>query len=166
MHSREFPDEEGPGQSACLNLYRRLASGVSVVTALGEHGLTGMTASSVTSVSLRPPLLLVSLTNQSRTLAAIRAKRAFTVHLLRSDQQDLAGHFAGSGDPEAIEAPDHRVVLGAPVLPDVLAWSVCLREAEHVYGDHTLVIGAVAAAQAGIGRPLVWHDRAYAELAS
>lgn len=165
MHSREFPDEAGPGQSACLNLYRRLASGVSVVTALSEHGLTGMTASSVTSVSLRPPLLLVSLTNQSRTLAAIRARRAFAVHLLRSDQQELAGRFAGSG-PAAENEPHHRVVLGAPVLPDVLAWSVCLLEAEHVYGDHTLVIGAVAAAQAGIGRPLVWHDRAYAELAS
>lgn len=166
MHSREFPDEAGPGQSACLSLYRRLASGVSVVTALGEHGLTGMTASSVTSVSLRPPLLLVSLTNQSRTLAAIRARRAFAVHLLRSDQQELAGRFAVSGHQEAIDQPDHRVVLGAPVLPDVLAWSVCLLEAEHVYGDHTLVIGAVAVTQAGIGRPLVWHDRAYAELAS
>jgi flavin reductase (DIM6/NTAB) family NADH-FMN oxidoreductase RutF len=166
MHAREFPDEEGPGRSACLNLYRRLASGVSVVTALGEQGLTGMTASSVTSVSLQPPLLLVSLTHQSRTLAAIRARRAFAVHLLRSDQQALAARFAGSGDPEAVDQPHHRVVLGAPVLPDVLAWSVCLLVAEHVYGDHTLVIGAVAAAQAGIGRPLVWHDRAYAELAS
>ena len=163
MHSREFPDEAGPGQSACLNLYRRLASGVSVVTALGEDGMTGMTASSVTSVSLRPPLLLVSITHGSRTLAAIRARRAFAVHLLRSDQQELAGHFAGH--PGATQ-PEHRMVLGAPVLPDALAWSVCLLEAEHEYGDHTLVIGAVAATQVGIGRPLVWHDRAYAELAS
>ena len=163
MHSREFPDEAGPGRSACLNLYSRLASGVSVVTALDEDGMTGMTASSVTSVSLRPPLLLVSITHGSRTLAAIRARRAFAVHLLRSDQQELAGNFAGH---PAADLPDHRVVLGAPVLPDALAWSVCLLEAEHEYGDHTLVIGAVAAAQVGIGRPLVWHDRAYAELAS
>jgi flavin reductase (DIM6/NTAB) family NADH-FMN oxidoreductase RutF len=163
MPSQEFPDEAGPGQSACLNLYSRLAAGVSVVTALGEDGMTGMTASSVTSVSLRPPLLLVSITHGSRTLAAIRARRAFAVHFLRSDQQGLAGHFAGR--PGATE-PDHRMVLGVPVLPDALAWSVCLLEAEHEYGDHTLVIGAVAAAQVGIGRPLVWHDRAYAELAS
>ncbi|MDQ1586403.1 MAG: hypothetical protein QOJ90_1409 [Actinomycetota bacterium] len=165
MHSREFPDEAGPGRSACLNLYRRLASGVSVVTALGEDGLTGLTASSVTSVSLDPPLLLVSIAHGSRTLAAIRARRAFAVHLLRSDQQELAGHFAGPARPGATQ-PDHRIVLGAPVLPDALAWTVCLLEAEHEYGDHTLVIGAVAAAQVGIGRPLVWHDRAYAELAS
>lgn len=163
MPSREFPDEAGPGRSACLNLYRRLASGVSVVTALGPDGLTGMTASSVTSVSLGPPMLLVSLTNQSRTLAAIKARRSFAVHLLRSDQHGLAAQFAG---PAEVDPPGHRIVLGVPVLPDVLAWSVCLLEAEHVYGDHTLVIGAVAAAQVGIGRPLLWHDRAYAELAS
>jgi flavin reductase (DIM6/NTAB) family NADH-FMN oxidoreductase RutF len=166
MPSREFPDEAGPGRAACLNLYRRLTSGVSLVTALGENGLTGMTASSVTSVSLGPPLLLVSLTHQSRTLAAIRSRRAFAVHLLRSDQQELAGHFAVTRDPAGNERPRHRTVLGVPVLPDVLAWSVCLLEAEHAYGDHTLVIGAVVAAQVGIGRPLLWHDRAYAELAS
>ena len=46
-----------------------------------------MTASSVTSVSLRPPLLLVSLAKQSRTLAAIRARRSFGVSLLRDDQR-------------------------------------------------------------------------------
>ena len=51
------------------------------------------------------------------------------------------------------------------MLPDVLAWSVCLLEAEHDYGDHTLVIGRVAAAQVGVGRPLLWHDRAFAALA-
>jgi flavin reductase (DIM6/NTAB) family NADH-FMN oxidoreductase RutF len=166
MPTWEFPDEAGPGRSACLNLYRRLASGVSIVTARGENGLTGMTASSVTSVSLGPPMLLVSLTHQSRTLAAIRARRAFAVHLLRSDQQDLAGQFASAGDPVDTDKPDYRTVLGVPVLLDVLAWSVCLLAAEHVYGDHTLVIGTVAAAQVGIGRPLLWHDRAYAELAS
>ena len=88
------------------------------------------------------------------------------MHLLRSDQHGLAGHFAGSGGRKRRPAVTTASYSALPVLPDVLAWSVCLLEAEHVYGDHTLVIGAVAAAQAGIGRPLVWHDRAYAELAS
>lgn len=163
--SQEFPEESGPGRQACLQLYRRLTAGVSVVTAHGPDGVTGMTASSVTSVSLAPPLLLVALANGSRTLAAIRARRAFAVHLLRSDQQDLASRFASPRRRhEAV--PQHRTVLGTPVLSDVLAWSVCLVEAEHAHGDHTIVIGAVAAARAGSGRPLLWHDRAYAELAS
>jgi flavin reductase (DIM6/NTAB) family NADH-FMN oxidoreductase RutF len=148
-----------------LNLYRRLAAGVTVVTALSETGPTGMTASAVTSVSLRPPMLLVSVAKQSRTLTAIRGKRAFAVHLLRSDQRDLAVRFATPGDTRFSDLTD-RSVLGVPVLPDVLAWSVCLLEAEHSHGDHNLVIGAVVAAHVGFGRPLLWHDSAFAELAS
>ena len=87
----EFPDEAGPGLAACLDVYRRLTAGVSVVTALGDDGPCGMTASSVTSVSLRPPLLLVSLAESSRTLAAIRSRRAFGVHLLRDGALDARG---------------------------------------------------------------------------
>lgn len=160
----EFPDEAGPGLSACLDVYRRLAAGVTIVTALGDDGPTGMTASSVTSVSLRPPLLLVSLAEHSRTLAAIRSRRAFGVHLLRNDQRDLAERFATYRAGRFPERTGRRV-LGVPVLPDVLAWSVCLLDGVHEYGDHTLVIGRVAAAHAGLGRPLLWHDRAFAELA-
>lgn len=160
----EFPDESGPGLTACLNLYRRLAAGVTVVTALGDTGPSGMTASSVTSVSLRPPLLLVSLARQSRTLAAIRVRRAFAVHLLRSDQRDLAERFSRQGVARFADMRQ-RNVLGVPVLTDVLAWSVCLLDAEHAYGDHNLVIGQVAVAHVGAGRPLLWHDRTFAELA-
>lgn len=160
----EFPDDAGPGRTACLSLYSRLAAGVTVVAALGQDGATGMTASSVTSVSLRPPLLLVSLAQQSRTLAAIRARRAFAVHLLRSDQQHLAERFA-TGDGPRFSGLLQRRVLGAPVLPDVLAWSVCLLEGVHGYGDHTLVVGRVAASHVGAGRPLLWHDRSFTQLA-
>ncbi len=161
----EFPDDSGPGRTACLDLYSRLAAGVTVVAAQGEDGATGMTASSVTSVSLDPPLLLVSLAQESRTLAAIRTRRAFAVHLLRSDQRALAERFASSAGPRFRDVP-HRKVLGAPVLGDVLAWAVCLLEAEHRYGDHTLVIGRVASAHVSAGRPLLWHDRSFMELAS
>ncbi len=158
----EFPDEAGPGLSACLGLYRRLAAGVSVVTALGDDGPTAMTASSVTSVSLRPPLLLVALAEHSRTLAAIRSRRSFGVSLLREDQRVLAERHASA--TRGAWEPAGRRVLGVPTLPDVLAWSVCLLEGAHDYGDHTLVVGRVVAAHSGRGRPLLWHDRAYAAL--
>jgi flavin reductase (DIM6/NTAB) family NADH-FMN oxidoreductase RutF len=117
----------------------------------------------VTSVSLRPPLLLVSLARRSGTLAAIRSRRSFGVSLLRDDQRALAERFAstcrddwdGSG----------RRIFGVPTLPDVLASSVCLLQGVHDYGDHTLVIGRVVTAHAGPGRPLLWHDSAFAALA-
>jgi flavin reductase (DIM6/NTAB) family NADH-FMN oxidoreductase RutF len=155
-------DDAGPGRTACLNLYSRLAAGVSVVTVVGDDGATGMTASSVTSVSLRPPLLLVSVDSRSRTLAAVRSRQTFAVHLLRSDQRDLAERFATGGAARFAGLPS-RNVLGAPVIPDVLAWSVCSLEAETPYGDHCLVIGRVAAAHVGRGRPLLWHDRGFGE---
>lgn len=159
----EFPDEAGPGPAACLNLFRRLAAGVTVVTALGPDGPIGMTASSVTSVSLRPPLLLVSIAERSRTLTAIRARRAFAVHLLRNDQRHLAEQFAAFEGSRFHDVQTEEV-LGVPVLTDVLAWSVCLLRADHAYGDHTLVIGQVAATHVGCGRPLLWHNREFAEL--
>jgi flavin reductase (DIM6/NTAB) family NADH-FMN oxidoreductase RutF len=161
----EFPDVAAADRTACLSLYSRLAAGVTVVAASGVDGPTGMTASSVTSVSLEPPLLLVSLAQQSRTLAAILARRSFAVHLLRSDQRALAERFSGGAGPRFRGLP-HRTVLGAPVLGDVLGWSVCRLEAEHSHGDHTLVIGRVVAAGVGTGRPLLWHDRSFMELAS
>ncbi|GAB3061376.1 flavin reductase family protein [Intrasporangium mesophilum] len=167
MWGAELADEGGPGLSRSLGLYRQLAAGVCVVTARGDGhaaALTGMTASSITSVSLRPALLLVSVANRSRTLAAIRSRRAFGVHLLREDQRDLARRFAAHDDRQVSDRAV-RTVLGVPVLTDVLAWSVCLLEAEHAHGDHTLVIGAVAAMHIGVGRPLLWHDQAFAELA-
>lgn len=165
MSTLQLDRDTGPAEAECLDLYRRLAAGVAVVTAAGQDGLVGMTASSVTSVSLRPPLLLVSLAAASRTLRAVRAGPAFTVHLLRSDQRELAARFAAPGAPRTADLrPDP--VVGAPVLADVLAWSVCRLEAEHRHGDHSLVVGRVVASDAGAGRPLLWHDRCFRELSS
>ncbi|MEU6287778.1 flavin reductase family protein [Streptomyces sp. NPDC046988] len=159
-------EEPGPGAARCLGLYAKLAAGVTVVTARGEDGPLGMTVSAVTSLSARPPLLLACLRDGSRTLAAVRARRAFAVHLLREEQQDLAGRFASptTTAAERFAGTDTRQVLGVPVLAGSLAWSVCLTEDVRRYGDHHLVVGRVAAVHVGAGRPLLWHDRRFGAL--
>jgi flavin reductase (DIM6/NTAB) family NADH-FMN oxidoreductase RutF len=154
---------DGPGTDRCVRLYRKLAAGVSVVGTAGADGPVGATVSAVTSVSLRPPMLLVSLSLGSRTLAAVERRRAFSVALLRADQQALAEGFARPGGPR-FAGVAYRELLGVPVLSDSLAWSVCLVADVRTYGDHSLVIGEVVAAHAGTGRPLVWHDQKFAEL--
>jgi flavin reductase (DIM6/NTAB) family NADH-FMN oxidoreductase RutF len=159
-------DDPGLNVPTCLELYRKLAAGVAVVTSRHVDGPVGLTASSVTSVSLRPPILLLCLTSGSRTLSAIRARRAFAVHLLRDDQGARAQGFA---DPR--RSPGGRFagleyvdILGVPVLSDALAWSVCFVEDERTYGDHCVVLGRVMTARVNNGRPLVWHDRRYTRL--
>jgi flavin reductase (DIM6/NTAB) family NADH-FMN oxidoreductase RutF len=165
-YATELADEPGLGTLACLRLYRKLAAGVAVVTS--RHGADpfGLTASSLTSVSLRPPLLLFCAATGSNTLAAIRAQRSFAVHLLRADQAPIAEAFARPGhDPRRFAGRAYRNVLGVPVLSDVLAWSVCFLVDERRYGDHCVVVGQVVVAHTGRGTPLIWHDRRFAGLA-
>ena len=134
----------GPGPVGLPDLYRRLAAGVTVVTALGEDGATGMTASSVTSVSLRPTAAarLAGATSR-RTLAAIRARRAFAVHLLRSDQRALAERFAGSAGPRFRRRASTATCSARPCwATSSPGRSACSRPST-VYGDHTLVIGGL-----------------------
>lgn len=143
-----------------LAFYRKLAAGVTVVTAAGESGPVGATASAVTSVSLHPPLLLACLSTGSRTMAAIRTSRAFAVHLLTEDQQHIADTFATHTE-DRFAHHDWRTVLDVPVLTTPPAWAVCLLTDIRRYGDHELAVGRLVAAQSGPGRPLLWHDRGY-----
>ena len=150
--------------TACLGLYRKLAGAVTVVTSHGR-GPVGLTASSVTSVSLHPPLLLVCVATGSATLAAICSTRVFAVHLLRDDQRAMAEAFGRPGrDPQLFASLGYEYRLGVPVLVDALAWSVCRLVDAREYGDHRVVVGQIAATGVGGGRPLVWHDRHYSRL--
>lgn len=161
----ELADEPGPGAAACLRLYRMLAAGVTVVTSRAGRDLVGLTASSVTSVSLLPPMLLVCVAAESGTLGAIRRQRAFAVHWLREDQVATAEAFSRPGhDRRRFGDRAYRDVLGVPVLADVLAWSVCFLAGESRYGDHCVVVGQVVIAHTGSGQPLIWHNRRYARL--
>jgi flavin reductase (DIM6/NTAB) family NADH-FMN oxidoreductase RutF len=152
--------DPGPDIRACLGLYRRLAAGVTVVTSRDRDGPIGMTASAVTSLSLRPPLLLACLGGTSRTLAGIRLHRTFAVQLLREEQAGWADAFAQPGKA-GFSGVRLREVLGVPTLVDSFAWAVCLLVETRLYGDHHVVVGEVAATHIGAGRPLLWHDRSY-----
>jgi flavin reductase (DIM6/NTAB) family NADH-FMN oxidoreductase RutF len=139
-----------------------LATGVCVVTALGPHGPAGLTTNAVSSLSLRPPLLVVCFDNTSRTLPVVREAGRFAVNVLRVGQEELARTFASKRvAAEKFAACTHDVAHGVPVLDDVLAWLVCDLEAEHPGGDHTIGVGAVTAMGRGSGEPLLFHRGVY-----
>ncbi|GAA3485999.1 flavin reductase family protein [Streptomyces cremeus] len=165
------PSDTGPSSVAapeldCRAFYARMAGGVTVVTAQGPAGPAGSTVSAVTSLSADPPLLLICLGNASRTLAVVEASGRFAVNLLAESQRARAELFADPavGAAERFAATGHRRELAVPVLADTLGWAVCLVEDVRRYGDHSLVVGRIAAAHTAVGRPLLWHDRAFASL--
>lgn len=121
----------------------RFATGVAIVTFDGVHtdGTThrhGITVNSFTSVSMEPPLVLVSIAKTTRAHDEL-AHRPFTVNILGAEQQQLASHFAGKPgqEPRWVEGPV------APRLAQVLAYFECTPWAAYPGGDHTLYLGEV-----------------------
>jgi flavin reductase (DIM6/NTAB) family NADH-FMN oxidoreductase RutF len=74
---------------------RHLTGGVSVITAGRGKDITGMTVTSVTSLSVDPPTLLVSINRDASSFPLIRRHGAFGVNILNADQLDVAERFAG-----------------------------------------------------------------------
>ncbi len=76
---------------------RRLAGAVSVITVGTGENRTGFTATSVSSFSMDPPTVLVSVNRDSSSWPALKEARAFAVNILSSDQSGVADRFAGRG---------------------------------------------------------------------
>ncbi len=139
----------------------RFASGVTVVAVNDEGGQRGMTASAFLSVSLDPPLVLVSVGKKAEMHAHLLAGARWSASILRSDQAALSGHFAGYGEAEVKwEGPPE----GPPHLAGSLAWVECSPFAAHDAGDHTLFVGLVDAAGHNDGEPLLYSQGKYRDL--
>ncbi|MFG6280097.1 flavin reductase family protein [Microbacterium sp. 5K110] len=122
----------------------RFATGVAVVTfdtvdAAGDPLRHGITVNSFTSVSMDPPLVLVSIQRTVRTHEMLH-DTLFTINILGAEQQGLALTFAGRPQVEPVWEDGHR----APRLAGVLSWFECEPWAEYDGGDHTLFVGKVA----------------------
>ncbi|MFD9002843.1 flavin reductase family protein [Streptomyces sp. NPDC059582] len=160
----------------------RLAAGVVLVTAQeppldpddpsapgGED--VGMTATAFLSVSLDPPLVLVSLRTGSRMDDLLDEQPLWAVSVLTESQRHIAGRFAMKGrisDRLLFEdIPYVRGdVSGAPLVGGALATLECRTEQRTTAGDHTLVIGRVLTAEApsAEGGPLVYFRGRYRQL--
>lgn len=128
---------------------RQLAGAVSVVTTGDGPSRTGLTATSVTSLSAEPPSLLVCINRASSVLPVLRETGAFAVNLLAAGQQAIADRFAGrsgaSGAARYAGAAWTTLETGVPVLADALAALDCRVEAIMDWHSHAIVIGRVAA---------------------
>jgi 3-hydroxy-9,10-secoandrosta-1,3,5(10)-triene-9,17-dione monooxygenase reductase component len=148
------------------DLMSLVAQPVAVVTGVGPDGaLAGMTVSSFTSVSADPPMVLFCPSRRSRTWASIAPSGRFVVNVLAADQQDVAEHFSGSGEP--FSRVSHRVGAdGLPVLSGVLASARCTTAAVRRGGDHHVVLARLEDLSRGTGTPLTYWSRSYATVSA
>src|SRR5262249_44861685 len=136
---------------------RNLASGVAIVATGTEIKRRGLTVSSVTSLCMEPPCLLVGVNSSSETHAAILANERFGVSLLGSGQQDLALRFAGGvkGVERFAMGPWEQGILDVPLLGSTIGTLECVLHHHQVVGTHGLFIGRIVATRGGNGEPLV-----------
>ncbi len=140
----------------------RFASGITVVTTLFEGGVHGMTANAFVSVSLNPPLVLVSVDNRANMREILSKARCYGVSILAEEQQALSQHFAGRPQ-EDLEVPFVRRER-VPVIEGAIAHLVCEVIDEHPAGDHTLYIGRVEYLDYRDGAPLLFYTGKYQNL--
>ncbi len=142
----------------------RVPAGVVLVSTRAEDGYRGMTASSLVSISLDPPMVLVGLERASSTRVAILESRAFNVSVLTRAQEFVADRFAGRApavDPRWTSLPHRLGTNQIPLLEGSAAWLECEVVQLHAAGDHDICVGEVTAAELGAGDPLILWDRTF-----
>ena len=146
---------------------RAWTTGVGVLMSAHDGQAYGVTINSLASLSLDPPLVTVVLMNDSFIYRLVAGSCAFSLTLLRADQQKVAEDFAGKlrGPERMTSAPIQTLPGGMPVLQGGLAWLDCRVVHSHPVGVNTLFIAEVAEAEVlSTEDPLVYHDRGYHRL--
>ncbi|MBV9788061.1 MAG: flavin reductase family protein [Chloroflexi bacterium] len=142
------PERPSVSAAAFRQAFGQLAAGVSIVTTQDRDGqMLGMTATSVTSLSLDPPLLLVCVDNRTRTAAALTDDAPFVVQFLAQDQEALARQFASPAADKFANVAYRLTESGAPAIEGALATLECLPYALYPGGDHTIVVGRIVDVQ-------------------
>jgi len=143
-------------------LLGRFATGVTVVTVRSASGAPlGMTASSLASVSLDPPLVLVSVDRANDMHDALKTAPHFAINILTADQEILSRRFA-STDPNRFDGVGYREGRnGLPLLNDVVAHIECAMHGAVPGGDHTVYFGLVTGGDVTEARPLIYYRSGY-----
>jgi flavin reductase (DIM6/NTAB) family NADH-FMN oxidoreductase RutF len=136
-------------QTALREVMSQFATGITVLTAGGEHG-HGMTANAFSSVSLDPPMVLCCVSRAARMHEAIVSAQAFGVSILAADQREHARYFADWRRPRGLVQFEQVDCVpgphtGSPLLNGAVAWLECRLTQVYEGGDHSIFLGEVLA---------------------
>jgi flavin reductase (DIM6/NTAB) family NADH-FMN oxidoreductase RutF len=152
---------------AYKSAFRGHPAGVAVITADTPEGPRGLTASSVASVAIDPPVLVFSLSTNSGSAGAILAAPVFVVHLMHTGGVALARRFASTGAP-TVDEPGvwEQLPSGDWYLPAAASALRCRPLSTTPIGSSTVVVAEVLDIVIGLddGEPLVYHNREFHSL--
>jgi 3-hydroxy-9,10-secoandrosta-1,3,5(10)-triene-9,17-dione monooxygenase reductase component len=141
-------------------------TGVAVVATAHEGVRYGMTINSLTSISLEPMLVMVSLVTGSLTGSMILARGAFTINLVGEHQEELSRRFVAKLADRFATVPLRERSDDLPVIAGTSGYLVCRLFKVDEVGDHTVVYGEVTECGEGDHAPLVYFDGSYGRVTS
>jgi len=140
----------------------QFATGITVVMTRAPDGaLHGLTVNSFNSVSLDPPLVLWSLANKARSMAAFSTASHYIINVLAGHQLELALRFSRRPEGRFDELDYDLSQCGLPILPGVAAWFECRSRSRYQEGDHVIFVGEVERCHLNPSKPLGFHGGSY-----
>ena len=144
---------------------RLFTYGLYIVMCKEDSDVNAFTANWLSQVSFDPPLLAVSIENNSKSLPIIQRSGKFTVNVLSHDQRELAGKLGKSGlkHPDKLVGVQYNLEAdGIPTLGDALAWVACEVRQALIAGDSTLIVAEIVdAAIVSQGQPLTMAEAGF-----
>lgn len=139
----------------------RFATGVTLLTTRFDEGVLGMTANAVMSLSLEPPLVVVSVDKKNSMHECVIRGKCFALNMLRADQEEISRRFAISGPKDFSGLRLTAAETGAPILVDAIAYVDCKLVEILPGGDHDMFVGEPIAGEVREGEPLIFFGGEY-----
>lgn len=150
---------------------RQMVGGVCVITAHDGERRTGLTATSVVSVSMDPPELLISVNRSSSSWPVLEKAGSFGINVLSHAQQHVAENFSGrtglKGSDRYVDDDWQQTEQGVWLSRNALASFACEIEKVMLHREHALIIGAVKFIELGTqSAPLAYWQGSYGTFAA
>ncbi|MHB8133241.1 MAG: flavin reductase family protein [Anaerolineaceae bacterium] len=142
-------------------------TGVAIITSKLDREMQGMTVNSFISISIDPPLVAVTLANETRTKKLVDRSNIFGITILSADQENLSDRFSGripDGENRFTDIQYFYLDSGVPLITGGLAFLECNVIYKYPMKDSTLFIGEVQKTQNNFGPPLLYLNRQYRKI--
>jgi flavin reductase (DIM6/NTAB) family NADH-FMN oxidoreductase RutF len=164
-HLLDLPEAAGDDPRVALRrTLGKFATGVTIITTRLGDQVHGMTANAFMSISLQPPLVMVSVDRRTKMCGLLYQGRTYGVSVLAAGQEAVSDRFAGRGDGRAGAEPRFDLIHDTPVVEGALAHFVANVVRTYWGGDHSLFLGQVEYAHCNDAKPLLFHGGRYERL--